>query len=270
MATNKHKGNLTKGKTLSIVAASLATISIAGVGYASWVVGIQNTEVSQSIGVSVDTSSNQTVILTAELDDSDKTIYLGEKKPDTPEPEGTVVKVTGEQETDLHITFKTLKAEISTEYTATKYTGIKFKIVTESGFADNKVAGTDIHLKTAKDGTDIRTAISEGFSYTYFDIVDTQMLFNEANHTTANGCDVYDFTEALTKKKVFNFKWGTFFGNVATDPSSNTAPSAYYNALFSSKLDKNYVNAGYINSELTAMHGKYAKNSQIKLNISLI
>ena len=269
MATNKHKGNLTKGKTLSIVAASLATISIAGVGYASWVVGIQNTEVSQSIGVSVDTSSNQTVILTAELD-TDNSIYLGEKGSTTSETENTsetkdtFVKVTGDRPTDLQITFKTLKAEISTEYPVTKYKGIKFEIdtKTETGFTDNKVADGDNHLNIIGDGTDYQgvsntTKVRPTGSYTYFDIVDTEMLFSEVTPTKANGCYVYDFG-AIT----FNFKWGTFFGN--------NAPSEYYNALCSSKLDKNYVNAGYINSELTAMHSKYATNNKIKLNISLI
>lgn len=270
MATNKHKGNLTKVKTLSIVAASLATISIAGVGYASWVVGIQNTEVSQSIGVSVDTSSNQTVILSAELLESDNSIYLGEKAPTTPETKDTFVKVTGTQETDLHITFKTLKAEISKEYSGTAYKGIKFEIgtTTELGFTDNKVAAGDNHLNiTGTDSSTVRPAAKESEPYTYFDIVDDEILFTDAGvkQDDANGCHVYDFTAALTDK-VFNFKWGTFFGN--------DAPSVYYNALFPSKLDKNYVNAGYINNELTAMHNKYAAdnaaNKQIKLNISLI
>ena len=44
-----------KGKLLGVVAASLSAVSLMGVGFATWIIGAQKTDVEQNITITADT-----------------------------------------------------------------------------------------------------------------------------------------------------------------------------------------------------------------------
>ena len=44
-----------KGKLIGVVSASLSAVSLMGVGFATWIVGVKQTEASNDINITADT-----------------------------------------------------------------------------------------------------------------------------------------------------------------------------------------------------------------------
>lgn len=258
---NKKKNKFTKGKTLGIVAASLATVALVGVGYSAWVIGVQNTTKDNDITVEVDTSSDASVDFTATLKADDNTFSLKEVNTPVGDTEDgkkhkdDFVKVTeGLDAEDMSVTME-YSIDVADGNTI-QYNQINVSILSADkagdGFVDNMiVAGSN------KLGNDYRTT---GDYYNYFVLVTTSITVN---------MDKPNVSVPKTEATI-TFNWGDFFGSMA--------PTEFYNGLTTrdlKPLEKNKANAALIDGELDAMYGKYhdaSKNSfnKIKLHAELV
>ena len=248
---NKKKNKFVKGKTLGIVAASLATVALVGVGYSAWVIGVQNTTQDKDITVEVDTSSDTSVDFTAELTDAKFSL----KEVNTPEDgkhEDDFVKVKdGLTEVDMSVTME-YSIDVAAGNTI-QYNQINLSILSATeagaGYVDNSVATDGNKL-----GATYRTNANN-----YFELKTVSIPVTMASANTS-----------LSKQTAtIEFKWGDFFGG--------KAPTEFYNGLTkdtANPLEKNKTNANLINQELDAMYGKYHtsedKFNKIKLHAELV
>lgn len=262
---NKKKNKFTKGKTLGIVAASLATVALVGVGYSSWVIGVQNTTINRGVGVEVDTSSDNSVDFTAKIAETDKLIF---KEANT-SGEDDFVKITGNTDTGLpklSVTLTNIKV-IQAAGNITKYTKINVVLAT-SGNDFMKVASDNIHLDEAqKDGTTVTTDprdTAPAGGYTYFDLTTTEIELSASTTSTNEGAKVKTTTYA---DQTIIFNWGSFF----KEGTNVSAPSVYYNQFFNvtkPELDRSAFNADLVNQELAAMSTALT-NKTVRLVLTL-
>lgn len=242
-----------KGKLVGIVAASLAGISLIGVGFATWVIGIKNTTAKNDVDIVADDVKYQSLKVSVKFTGG---ITLAET--------GTASKdsvfnyengKTGNLKVSTTFTF-TLGKDFDLNEFKTNYNVINFSFVKplEEGFVDNTVASGEAFTRT--ETTD---------SFTYFELPDS-----------VTGLDSLEFTDEATKdvktatKTVdLQFKWGSLFGNdKATTEGEGISPMNYYNKTLEKAPDKEtYMQNAY--KELKAMESKYSTGKQLKLQIDL-
>ena len=245
-----------KGKLLGIVAASLSAVSLMGVGFATWIIGVQNTKIDGSIGVVADEVKYKALTISAKFDGG---LVLAEGATDT----------TKDFSSDGN---QTAKLTISTEFTFTfgrdfladdyKFDQLSFKILPAAdGFVDNTIVdGGNKMGRTEKD-------------LTYFDVTSPiSLTANELGLTDTIGTDL---TRTKKVTESIEFTWGSMFKL----EKGVVNPTEYYNDGLSKvtgsetkplpKAQQEYMEKAY--QELDAMHGKYSseKGTQIKLEISL-
>ena len=142
-----------KGKLLGVVAASLSAVSLMGVGFATWIIGVQKTTIDGSIGVVADEVKYKALTISAKFDGG---LVLAEGATDK----------TKDFSSDGN---QTAKLTISTEFTFTfgrdfladdyNFDQLSFKILPAAdGFVDNAIVnGGNIMGRT-------------GDNLTYFDV----------------------------------------------------------------------------------------------------
>ena len=207
----------TKSKIVLFSVIGLAAISIGTVGFATWVTGLDKKEESANItNITVDTASNKTCYVEATLS-SDNSISLTEKKA----AEGSLIKIEGKDvpETDLKITFETLKVIVSDEYI---FNSLDFAL----GEADSSPI-LNCSYEAGVYPTDLYVGSSNGSKLTYFNVL-------KSSYTTEvdgglvlaqkDGVHSSDYVEGyntyVATSLEFTFKWGTLFGG--------NKPSEYY------------------------------------------
>ncbi len=189
----------------------LAAISIGTIGFATWITGIDKQSESDALSINVDTSKNKTCVVEASLSDSE--ISLSEKEAVT----GSFIKIEDGKDTDLTITFSTLKVTVSDYYA---FNGLNFTL---------EIPGTDgvanCSLNTAKSGvypTNLYREVANSDSKTYFELEKTSTT--ATSDFTVVASDSSDYIEGYAtytiNAKDFNFKWGSLF--------ENKKPSEYY------------------------------------------
>lgn len=247
-----------KGKLLGVVAASLSAVSLMGVGFATWIIGAQKTDVEQNITITADTVEYKSVKVAVVFEGELKLAETGTTK-DTSKDFGYDGKGAGNLEVTAHFTFT-----FGTDFQEADFTElcskINFTILPPSGtYKDNKV-------EKGKAFTRADNATAES-KYTYF-------AEPEAVGITWNDISFPSTTDAnaLTKEsnvvdKTVKFTWGTLFGG--------TNPMAYYNNQLDAVTGDNietaketYMQNAY--KELKAMNEKYTSGSQIKMKMALV
>src|SRR5574344_1065886 len=93
--------------------AFFGALALLTTGFATWIIGVQNTSLNQNVGVSVSTTTNESVVLTANL--SDSAIQLAESTEVTK----GFMKANGDAvvTNPLQITFDKLNIVYGKEYT---------------------------------------------------------------------------------------------------------------------------------------------------------
>lgn len=233
--------------------AAFASVALLTTGFAVWVVGVKNITGDGNIKVNVDTAQNESVQLTAELDDAE--IYLGEETKE----DGNFTVKDGKA-TDFNISFSSFKIEMGKSvFDAHTYSKVKFTLGPANQgnkIVDNKAG--DSKFTIAERGN------------TYFDInigeisLDDEKFSNDS--TTSSGTVTY----TLATGPLQMFKWGSFFGG--------KAPLDYYeHVVFASGTNYDINNPSHVQNvvdELNEMHDKYVKkddkdNPSIQLHITL-
>lgn len=246
-----------KGKLLGIVAASLSAVSLMGVGFATWIIGIQKTEGDTSISITADDVKYKSLIVSAEFSNN---LILRETS-EKPSGENNYFTYDGEKG-NLTIAVK-FTFTIGKDYTADAFNADFNKITfafAEGNTVNNNVAPTDVHTRgTATSGLtyfELPDAISTGITY-------TELNFRKET----------DITLKATLDTTIVFKWGSLFGNTSPISGIGTSPMTYYNNTISNIAEENakvqYMQNAY--KELDAMHTKYTvpADQQLKLKFSL-
>lgn len=244
-----------KGKLTGIIAASLSAVSLMGVGFASWVIGIQKTETNGNIAITADDVKYKALTLSVDFGPG---ITLAEEASSTPGNFGSDGATKPVMTINPTFTFTFGKDFEAKDY---KFNQIKLEIVAATeGFVDNKV--------DTKNG-DVVKFTRTATPLTYFELTTTTI------DLTATELDFANITtpeNSLTKQKVVNNKSITFnWGNMFTTTAGTANPIAYYNEGIAKKTteteQKTYMEEAY--AELDRMHTKYS-NANMKMKVSLV
>lgn len=185
--------------------AFFGSIALLTTGFATWVVGVQQTEDKDNVDVTVDATENEFVTFSLSLSDND--IKLGEtKQPDAAPPEGkeNIVKID-EVTGDLTVTIDSLNIEIGND-APDSYTQIDFAITSENNTVDSQQF-TEENLRT-------------GISWSYLSAPASILLSNESI-TKTPGTNTTTYTLKPSSTLTLNFEWGDFFGK--------QSPANFYN-----------------------------------------
>lgn len=238
--------------------AFFGSIALLTTGFATWVVGVQQTEDEEGISVTVNTTTNKSIRLEAVLsegDVGDAAIMLAEteKKSD-----GKIINEDTPVPNALDITFKTLK--ITMGQNATKPSGLKMTIDTSENKNQQIIANT--YEFSDHSGESDLTYIAAPDSI----VLDKTAQTGTVTETAEGQNIVWDI-----KNKTFTFKWGTYFNNVS--------PCNYYNSFFNAsgptQDDEDAVwptqaDVDAVTNEMTAMHNAFnAPNNKITLTLEL-
>ena len=245
-----------KGKFIGVVAASLSAVSLMGVGFATWVIGIRQTETNGNISITADTVEYKSLKIEAAFEGN---LKLGETTPITNhEYFNTSKTVDGNLTVKVNFTFTLGKDFKSENFDFNK---IKFEIVTdEVGFLNNKPAEEAVKL-TQRPYTK---------NLTYFDApAPVGVTYNELEKATEETTgSTGESTESITNKFKFStnvsFTWGSMFGTLS--------PMNYYENEVKKVSDTDkatFVENAYL--EMNAMQAKYnVEGTSIKLKMNLV
>lgn len=260
-----------KKKNLLIALIGLTTISLAGVGFATWVVGVTQKEVDSNLQVEVDDALNDSVFLKAKFADGAK-VAIAETKKVAGETKSDIVKVldksteTGPNKglpinaNALKFSFETLEYIVGNAVSeADKPAYLKLEL-TDKDNASN-VVKTDAAKLTDRKGD--RPTDAGTLRYLHFK---EYIALNDTSYTTdSTTADGSSTTYKLTNKD-FAFSWGNFFGNVDTT-TTNKQPSDYYNGLYKDDATATYETllaaSTQAYQELTAMKSALTAPSNV-------
>lgn len=228
--------------------AFFGSIALLTTGFATWVVGVQNTTDEGEVTVTVETTENNYVNLEMKL--SDSAITLGETSS-IAAGAGVIVSTSQTVGGDLAIKFSEITIEIG-DNVSSKYDTIEFSIVSENNLVEE-----------GSFGTEIRPASESGWTYL---TAPTSIKFKEGGTFTlaedgAPNTKKYKLT--ASDGLGVSFTWGSFFGNVS--------PATFYNNNYES-LSKNLSDSiQKINKEMSDMSADFASpNNVLKLQAKLV
>lgn len=247
-----------RSKYITLSVSALALVSVCSIGFATWLVGIQQTTDEVTLKAEVDDYVNDTVFLSANL--STTSVKICEKEEHV-KGEGDIIGTSkgtiGYAADGLSFTFSDITLKVSKKATVDPES-VTISLSTEVG--DN----TWNSVSTEKNELDDKRTSIEGigtgpWTYLAFDKVtldvgtDLVDVTNQQNDKT-----IYD-TYSITNKEL-SFKWGTFF--------NSKDPTDFYNGVYSKVNDFDEVAEGVtaITTELEAMKGAFA-NQTITLKV---
>lgn len=261
---------------------ALAGVALTSVGFATWIVGVTNTDASLKYNVEVDNVSSDTVYLSC--DTTTGNIKVGEKvaKKDKGKTDiaGTDDLSNFKDALQFSINDITLKIGTSVNPDA-RPNKLKLSLKYENGLNAANVVAEGNNLLT-KDGS--AEKVRTGSNYHYLQLSETIDLTygksgdaSDANMVTdgaeTNGYNTYKFTKGAKNEYVSSLLWGNYFGNDTSEATVNKSPVTYYNALYAetpeAKLDLDHMlkSAGEAHQEIAAM--KKALSGKEKLTISI-
>lgn len=269
-------------KNVLIGVCALAGVALTSVGFATWIVGVTNTDASLQYNVEVDDVSSDTVYLSCNTDVGN--IKIGEKtakaNKDKTDIAGTddLSKFTNA----LEFSIKDITLKIGTSVAeGTRPNKLKLSLNYENGLnAANKVSSANNLL--TKDGKTEK--VRTGTDYYYLQLEETiPLIYGTSSDGTnpnmvtddveTNGYKTYTFTRDAKNEYVSSLLWGNYFGNETSEASVNKSPVTYYNALYARTLEKDLnldnmlKSAGEAHQEIAAM--KIALSGGTKLTISI-
>ncbi|MCI6788312.1 MAG: hypothetical protein MR606_00390 [Mollicutes bacterium] len=249
-----------KKKNLLIALIGLTTISLAGVGFATWVVGVTQKQVDSNLQVEVDDALNDSVFLKASFATGAK-VAIAETTTVT-KPNKGLVSVT-----DNSTSGQGLKVDInalSFEFAELKYivgnaisadaTPAYLKLeLDNTKNASNVVQADNVKLTDKKGARPVKVGEGTEPELHYLQFKE----YIKLDSTTTDSTPDSSSTTYTLKDKKFKFLWGDFFGNTTNTAADNKQPSTYYNELYAGVENPEYEtlldasNKAY--QELTAM-----------------
>lgn len=228
--------------------AFFGSIALLTTGFATWVVGVNESKDDSEVTIGVDTVDNKSVIFTVDVDTKDNSIKLAEKKAITGQPivNTDFSETEGVSDADFTFNLTNFYIEIGTD-SLNNYNKIKLTIAEHQEGKANNNAGADT----------TNTRDDEG-PWDYLELVTTEIQFKGAENAAAQGWTrtPSDNLNASTIKYERNtavpvtLDWGDYFG-----VEDENSPAKFYNSKYESTFKKNLSEAiTKINAEMTAMN----------------
>ncbi len=264
-----------KGLLLGLI--SLTTISLAGVGFATWVVGVTKREDKGNLNVEVDEVKNDSVYLTATFA-KDAKVAIAETK-DVSKPEGYGLVSVNDNSTNkqglalnenaLKFSFSELKYVVGnaiSDDATPKYLKLELK---DEDNKFNVVSSENIKLTDEKGSRPVKKDPTLNYLYfkEYVDLTKEEAVTS----VTSNSSTTYTLAN-----KEFKLLWGNFFGNTTfTSGTTNNEPSTYYNNLYKDVENPSYDTlldaSTKAYQELEAMKSVLtAKDTKFTITVSLL
>lgn len=255
---------LEKGKKIGIVAASLASVALIGVGFSAWVIGFQNKETQGVVSVSADEVKYKSLTLSAAVDKDDTLFLAGKSSSSTTNSPISFDKGNDGKEEDLKVKV-TFTISVGKDFTLSDLESISFAFDSDFQYVDNKVAESGNKL----------TSIHTGTGLTYLEAPEslTNLSFNDSSTDDSSKFSLDQSTKGANLKKYtmvkeLEFHWGTFFKSSSEAGSYGTNPVDYYaKVLTGDTLNDTYVQSA--GEELEAMKTKYDGKKNINLKMTL-
>ena len=267
----KRKSLKHRSKRAWIVAgvAAFAGVSLLSTGFAAWVVGITDTTEDGNIGVTVDTTTNSSILLEAVLSEDNNTLRLDEDTAFTGDGYILQTDTNWNADTDVGdftVAFSSLSvtydkavysiASLSLSITETFSTSTNNSINTWNSTSTNYMDDVDTLLESTAFSAE-RTASS----WTYVDL-DTTTIDVGTSTDNSDGTTTTTFAS-----NIVTFKWGTWFNNVS--------PCNFYNSTnklsaLNGKTSAQKVSAsGYIDLEMDELYTEVTKAGSITLSVKV-
>ena len=255
---------------------ALAGVSLATVGFATWVVGLAKKDETLTVEAIVDNSTNKSVYLEAAVENkplivAEKDIYptTGTTKKD--KDIITAEKVTAGEHSTYTVNPDALKFTFSTlQYSVGQGATIPTKMTIELVDSDavNKLTEADClmdsHYRTKK------------ADYTYLKFKQ-EITLNTGSYTKQETSTGKTFDVYVIKNKTYSFEWGTFFGNTpqGVAETTNLSPVNFYNTKSNARTGpennlkaKLFNDCEQANNELINMKNKLTGTLKVKVSIS--
>lgn len=255
---------LDKGKKVGIIAASLASVALIGVGFSSWVIGFQNKETNGEVSVSADDVKYKSLTLSAAVEKNDTLFLAGKSSSSTTNSPISFDKGTDGKEEDLKVKV-TFTISVGKDFTLSDLESVSFAFDSDTEYVDNKVADNGNKLTSIHTGTDL----------TYLEAPEslTNLSFDNSTSDSSSKFTLDESTKdanlkKYTMEKELEFHWGTFFKSSSETGSYGTNPVDYYASVLKDEnlTDSNVQSAG---EELEAMKTKYNGIKSINLKMTL-
>lgn len=203
---------------------AFASVALLTTGFATWVIGTQQTSGDGKVNIGVDTAKDNSVELTFSLDENDKKIFVAE---DAGNKNSNLTIERGEGETgtgpDWTIKIKDLNVVVGKTF----YDSLKakqeakqdLKIVFE---LQKDVAAKDDKNSVAEDKVGVRGG-QTGSSWNYIKLAKRSSVFDVTlPDSYPAGGKIYDINDESHNpdEKTFSFTWGSYF--------NGDAPSKFY------------------------------------------
>lgn len=190
---------------------AFASVALLTTGFATWVIGTQQTSGDGKVNIGVDTAKDNSVELTFSLDDTDSKIFVSEAVGDT-NPNLKIERGESEADTepDWTIKIKELNVVVGQTFYESLAGKQDLKIVFE--LQKDVTAAEDKNLVT-EDKVKVRT---ESSSWNYITLKTNEFKVTLPPSYPAGG-KIYDISDT---DKTFSFDWGSYF--------NGDAPSKFY------------------------------------------
>ena len=215
------KKNLKRNKVLLTSLLGLAVVASATAAFSTWIFGVINKTANNDLTISVDTTQNKSVVLTANA--TNKTLNVGEKDDVENENYVNVKKFAN----GLDFTLDAFKITFSSETITPKQ--INFTLAEST---DNKInVSSDYFGRSDAEYTYIALA-QESIDLT---TNPDNKIYKVLPGGDGNGNTVWDI-----KDKLIEFKWGTFFeysysNGEGAGTTTTSKPSQFYNKKIAEK-----------------------------------
>ena len=273
-------------KNVLIGVCALAGVALTSVGFATWIVGVTNTDASLKYNVEVDNVSSDTVYLSCDTK-TVSTIKVGEKTAKTNKGK---TDIAGTDDLSafkdaLQFSIKNITLKIGTSVNPdVRPNKLKLSLKYENDLNAANVVAESNNLLT-KDGTD--TKVRTGTGYHYLQLEETiNLTYGKAGDATSpnmitddaetNGYKTYNFTNDGKNEYVSNLLWGNYFGNDTSVAEGNKSPVTYYNTLYAKTTDENLnlnnmlKSAGEAHQEIAAMKTALSGNNKLTISIKAV
>lgn len=249
---------LDKGKKVGIIAVSLASLALIGVGFSSWVIGFQNKETNGEVGVSADDVKYKSLTLSATVK-SDDTLYLAGNSTSSTTTGPISFEKENNKEEDLKVEV-TFTISVGKDFDLTVLKSISFDFDNSASYVNNKVETGGNKLGLLRNGSDFSyIEAPETIDNLAFDGTssDDSPKFTFVKETAGTNMKKYTLTKTLV------FHWGTFFKSASETGPYGINPVEYYAKVLT---DSNVQSAA---EELETMKAKYNGTKKINLKMTL-
>lgn len=243
-----------KSRRKWLIGGSLAFASVAllTTGFATWVIGTQQTSGDGKVNIGVDTAKDNSVELTFSLDDTDKKIFVAENAGNS--NSNLTIEQAGTPDWDIKI--KDLNIVVGETF----YNSIKGKELKIAFELQKGVTKGDINSVT-DDKVGVRG--ETGPSWNYIELAKSKFDVTLPESYPTSG-KIYDINDT-PDNKTFSFTWGSYFGEKAPSDfykgkeesrGSQTLREYYQKALQELQAMKTALNGGELTLTATFEYGQ--------------